>query len=244
MESIFINYRRSDNAAGYSRSMAQALRKEFGDDQVFRDIKGIPPGEDFPTVIANKVANCKVMLVLIGTQWSKLTDSNAQRRLDNPHDWVRKEIAAALKRDILVIPVLLCGATIPTVADLPHDLDALASRNAFVMSDDDWEHDLAQLVAALREYLDLPTSASATGSDANKLFEQLAGAVRQIPHAASRPKRPDLLLRIFSGLMGYVRTLVIIAIIVWIAYTQNDKFAAGVDRFFARSAEMLQRLIS
>lgn len=243
MESIFINYRRADNAAGYSRSLAQALRKEFGDDQVFRDIKDIPPGGDFPTVIANQLASCTVMLVLIGTQWARLSDSNGQRRLDNPQDWVRREIVTALTRDILVIPVLICGAPMPATAELPHDLVELASRNAFVMSDDDWEHDLAQLVVALREHLNLPLAVATTGSDTGKMFETLAGAMRQFPHAVTRLKRPNLLLRMFSGLMGWVRTAIIIAIIVWIGYTQSDKFAAGVDRFFARSAEMLSRLL-
>lgn len=81
MSCIFISYRRADNAAGYSRSVAQSLRAEFGQDKVFRDIRSIPPGQDFPTFIRKTLASCRVMLVLIGTQWTRVTDDRGNRRL-------------------------------------------------------------------------------------------------------------------------------------------------------------------
>jgi hypothetical protein len=45
--------------------------------------------------------------------------------LDDPNDFVRIEIAAALQRNIPVIPILLEGATIPKAAELPEDLKEL-----------------------------------------------------------------------------------------------------------------------
>lgn len=242
MSCIFINYRRADNAAGYSRSLAQSLRREFGEHQVFRDIKSIPPGQKFPEYIEQMLSSCRVMLVLIGTQWTHVTNARGERRLDNEDDWVRREVAAALERDILVIPVLVCGAQIPTAADLPADLAGLASRNAFVMSDDDWEHDLDQLVQVLRQQLDLPTPAPLPDSPPKSFYDVVSDAARRVPTFSAKRSRPGFLRRTVSTLLGWARLAVFIAIVVWIGYTQNDAFAAGVDRFFARSAEMLTQL--
>lgn len=248
MASIFINYRRADNAAGYSRTLAQRLRAEFGDDEVFRDIQSIPPGTAFADYIAERLAGCSVMLVLIGTQWIRAADTEGNRRLHDPEDWVRREVAAALARDgVLVVPVLVCGASLPSPGDLPADLQPLVQRNAFVMSDDDFEHDLEQLITALRRHLGLPEKppSSPEPARAPSVFETISTIMRHAPELAQemKPERPGLAQRMLRRVIGYVQFLLLVAIAVWIGYTQSDAFAAGVDRFFKRSGEMLRQLV-
>jgi hypothetical protein len=51
-----------------------------------------------------------VLIALVGKHWLSATDEEGKRRLDQPEDFVRLEVAAALKRGIPVIPVLLDGA--------------------------------------------------------------------------------------------------------------------------------------
>jgi hypothetical protein len=106
MSRIFISYRREDSGASAGR-LHDRLREHFGRDNVFMDIDTIEPGLDFTDVIERTVASCDVLIALIGRQWLTSTDAAGQRRLDNPEDFVRLEIAAALKRNIRVIPALV-----------------------------------------------------------------------------------------------------------------------------------------
>src|SRR5690349_7388558 len=108
---IFLSYRRKD-AAGHAGRLRDRLAAQYGQDRVFQDIDSIKPGADFAKNITNAVGSCHVLLALIGDEWLKSKDKG-HRRLDNPNDYVRLEIEAALNRNILVIPILLDGATMP-----------------------------------------------------------------------------------------------------------------------------------
>ncbi|MEP4195709.1 MAG: toll/interleukin-1 receptor domain-containing protein [Aliishimia sp.] len=126
---IFISYRRGpdSNAAG---RLHDRLERNFDQGQLFFDVDAIPLGVDFAEYIDAKVGECRVQLVLIGQGWLSMTD-----RLQNPDDFVRIEIEAALRRpDIPVIPVLLDGADMPTRDTLPESMHALVRRNAIVIT--------------------------------------------------------------------------------------------------------------
>jgi hypothetical protein len=98
--------------------------------QVFMDIDGIALGADFVKAIQKKVSECDVLIAVIGERWLTSEDGRGGRRLDNPEDFVRMEIATALKRDIRVIPVLVDGAVMPPSTELPDDLKPLVRPNA------------------------------------------------------------------------------------------------------------------
>src|ERR1044071_5509676 len=149
---IFINYRRED-ASGYAGRLYEWLSERFGPDRVFMDISAIKPGVDFITAIETEVAACEVVLVIIGRKWLDCA-IGGQRRLDIPKDFVRLEIAAALSRNILVIPVLVDDAPMPREQDLPDDLKRLARRHALEISDERWEFDVGRLMDTLEERLE------------------------------------------------------------------------------------------
>jgi hypothetical protein len=90
---------------------------------------------------------CDVFLVLIGRDWSAVTDSMGTRRLDNPDDWVRVEIEAALQRDIRIIPILVDGAVLPQANDLPLSLRPLTRRQARELSHVSFQSDVMYLIA-------------------------------------------------------------------------------------------------
>lgn len=141
---IFISYRRSESAA-YAGRLSDQLRAHFGSQIIFIDIESIEPGRDFGEAIEDAISSCKIVLVVIGRQW--LTCANEHgRRLDDPKDFVRLEIAAALKRGIRVIPVLVQGAAIPREQDLPGDIAPLARRQAWEVSDLRWNQDVGKLI--------------------------------------------------------------------------------------------------
>lgn len=127
MANIFVNYRKQDSPP-YAGRRFDRLVREFPGNCVFMDIDGIAPGEDFVEVIDTKLAGCDAVVALIGHDWSTCTDGNGRRRLDNREDFVRRELTAALKRRIRVIPVLVGGASMPSSDSVPEELVALLRR--------------------------------------------------------------------------------------------------------------------
>jgi len=149
MDAIFISYRREDSQ-GEAGRLSDSLAKIFGDSKVFLDVEGIQAGQDFRQAIETQVASCSVLLALIGPHWLDSTAASGQRRLDDPHDFVRLEISSALKRGIPVIPVLVRQAQMVTSEQLPPDLSALAFRQAAELRYNRWDADVAALAASLR----------------------------------------------------------------------------------------------
>ncbi|MES2992502.1 MAG: toll/interleukin-1 receptor domain-containing protein [Pseudomonadota bacterium] len=146
---IFISYRR-DDTAGYARALCDALAARFGADRVFMDVEDIVAGHPFADVLRRAVDGAAVTLVLIGPRWRGERPGQAAR-IDDLHDFVRLEVAAALAGGGRVIPLLIDGTPMPTHAQLPPDLQALAERNALELGNARFGADLERLVAALRD---------------------------------------------------------------------------------------------
>lgn len=146
MPAIFISYRRADSA-GYAGRIFDRLRREFGDGEVFRDVDHIDGGTRFPEEIARQLEGCRVFVAVIGPGWTDARNDRGSRRLDDPQDWVRIELATALGRKICVIPVTVGGASLPERAQLPGDLQPLLHWQRRDLRDGDtWEGDLDLLV--------------------------------------------------------------------------------------------------
>jgi TIR domain len=147
---VFISYRRADSA-GYSGRVMDRLDRELGRDLVFMDVDAIPLGTNFSKFLHEEVAKCSVLLAVIGPNWLDARDEHGNRRLDNPNDFVRIEIAAALQRSIPVIPILLEGARIPKADELPEDLKELALRNGMEIRHASFQDDMNRLIRGLKE---------------------------------------------------------------------------------------------
>src|SRR5690349_6266227 len=139
-DTIFINYRREDSIGSAGR-LHDWLAQTFGQQNIFMDVDSIPVGVDFVADLNSQVAACDVVLVVIGPNWLDAKDESGRRRLDNPDDFVAIEIAAALARDIHVIPVLVDGARMPKASELPDPIKPLVRRNAFEMRNAQFRRD-------------------------------------------------------------------------------------------------------
>lgn len=181
---IFISYRREDSE-GEAGRLFDDLVRTFGDKSVFLDVAGIPYGRDFRKEIEKKLSGCGVLLAMIGPTWASSLDSDGLKRLDNPNDFVRLEIATALSRDIPVIPVLVRGAKMPRQDNLPADLCDLPYRNSVELSHTRWNSDVALLNTALRQY------ASESGATSQSTHGKTASPPRD-PGTASRGGFPKL----------------------------------------------------
>jgi hypothetical protein len=148
---IFMSYRRRGDSTGYAGRIADRLKRAFGEEEYFRDLDDIKPGTDFVDAIDEHMECCKVLLVIIGSDWLTLADAAGRRRLSDPRDWVRMEVAAALKRKALILPVLVGAATMPGEGDLPEELKLLARRQAIDLTDTRWDYDVEQLLNRIAE---------------------------------------------------------------------------------------------
>src|SRR5215469_5622770 len=145
---IFISYRRDDSSPWAGR-LSDRLSNQFPSNEIFMDVDSVDLGEDFVNTIEKTVGSCDVLIAVIGKGWLTSRDQEGKRRLENSEDYVRTEIATALRRGIRVIPVLVEGASMPRAGDLPDDLKALSRRNALQLSHDRFRGDSERLVSAV-----------------------------------------------------------------------------------------------
>jgi formylglycine-generating enzyme required for sulfatase activity len=174
MTRIFISYRREDSRWPADR-LYKILKPMMEDPErdIFIDIDNVPFGIDFVDHLESQVAQCDVVLALIGPKWLDATGKDNKRRLDDPKDFVRIEIASALKRGIRVVPVLLDGTAIPPEDALPEDLKPLSHRNGIPLDPLNFDAGVKRLVHGL--------SLSASGRFDPR---RLVAAVRRAPLTA------------------------------------------------------------
>ena len=146
-DTIFINYRREDSI-GIAGRLHDRLAQTFGQKNLFMDVS-IPLGVDFAADMNGR----DVVLVVISPNWLDAKDETGRRRLDNPDDFVAIEIAAALVRDIRVMPVLVDGAHMPKASELPDPIKPLARRNAVEIRNAQFGRDTEVLIEKIREAL-------------------------------------------------------------------------------------------
>jgi hypothetical protein len=221
---IFISYRREETAYPAGWLYAQ-LADHYGGGQVFKDVDSIQLGDDFVEVITRAVGSCDVLLALIGNQWLTITDEHGRRRLDDPDDFVRLEIEAALTRNVRVIPILVDGARMPPAEELPDSLARLVRRQALELSPARFDFDIGRLVKVLdltlAEVRAAQQDAASTIAPAAKApatsTTQLPGPPPSIPSAPpampARARPPRTWVLAGAG-VGVVLVLLIVVIVV------------------------------
>jgi hypothetical protein len=179
--SIFINYRRNDSQT-YANSLYDWLSEQYGDDNVFKDVETIEPGLRWEEAIDRAVGAADVMLVVIGPRW--LADSDGRRRIDEPRDFVRREIEKALERNIRVIPVLVGGAKEPSAEELPEPLRDLIEYQSFTLNDERMRADRFELLRRLDRIV------GRDGGPQEARAEPVVAAPAPAPAVAAPPPAP------------------------------------------------------
>lgn len=187
---IFISYRRDDDP-GFVHAIFHRLETYFTHDRLFMDVEGyIRAGEDFVVALNAQVAQCDVMLAIIGPRWLDVRDNRGQRRIDKPDDFVRIEISAALHHKKRVVPVLVNNARMPSVHALPDDLKPLSARNAIRMRHERFVVDCLGLANELKAIFAESQAAvaqlAAEAAREDALFFEASGSARVIAAQAPR----------------------------------------------------------
>ncbi|MER7070256.1 toll/interleukin-1 receptor domain-containing protein [Terrabacter sp. NPDC000476] len=178
---VFISYRREETAYPAAWLYDRLVDRYGG--HVFKDVDSIRLGDDFVEVITRAVGSCQVLLALIGHRWLTVTDQDGRRRLDDPDDFVRLEVEAALARDVRVIPILVEGASLPRPEELPPSLAGLVRRQALELSPARFDFDTGRLFKVLDTTLD---ELRATPSDGGAEQAQMTSA-QQEPRESPEP---------------------------------------------------------
>ena len=232
---IFISYRR-DDTEGEAGRLFDDLVRSFGEDSVFMDVSDINPGVDFRKAIDDNVASCGVLLAVIGPEWSAIKNSTGTRRLDDPNDFVRLEIASALARNVAVIPVLVHDAKMPRPEDLPDNLKNLAFRNSVEITHARWNSDVQLLTQALARYV-APTAAADTAPVHATVAVQLPPPTAP-PNkpASSRPSSLPLILGVVAAVV------VALGIVAWLMFRPHSPLVGTWTNTAPVSGNSLARL--
>ena len=231
---IFISYRRR-GSQGFAGRLADDLTDRFGEERVFRDVE-IRPGDDFAVVIESAIASCSALLVVIGPMWLEHRNDKGDPRLDEPGDWVRLEIEAALARSTWVVPVLVGGAPMPPASALPDSIKRLSRIQAFELTDRRWDRDVGQLAAMMGSHipgLDHPRKTEgtegrgnrgqpadspvrATRDIARRVLEEIGRKRRRSPYSTTLSKR--IWSAVGSQMGRLVKRVISIAVLLGVAY--------------------------
>ena len=150
--SVFISYRRADTQQAAGR-LADRLVERFGREAVVIDVDTDQVGRDYRTLIAEQLEGAVVVLALIGPGFID-TEADGRRRIDQPNDPLRLEIERALARDVPVIPVLVDGAELPHVDDLPDDMRDLVFRGSVELAHHRFDRDYSFLEDRVARFLE------------------------------------------------------------------------------------------
>ena len=168
---IAISYRREDSLPTAGR-LYDRLQAKFGKKNVFMDFDSIPPGMDFREQIKQMIERSSLVIAIIGPHWLG-EQPDGSRRIDNPADFVRLEIAYALEGGIPVIPLLTNTTQMPKPEMLPPDIQELAFRHALPLdSGMDFHSHAERLITGIRKAVD----AAPRSSRPQKIAEPTATA--------------------------------------------------------------------
>jgi TIR domain-containing protein len=142
---IFISYRREDSE-GWAGRLADELQRAFGVTAVFYDHVSIEPGSNWRQAVEAALIRCRLLVAMIGPRWLNAANASGARRLDDPEDLVRFELAIALDRQIPILPVLVAKASLPRPVDLPKELQGILHHQAVELPGQHWKRDMECLL--------------------------------------------------------------------------------------------------
>lgn len=145
---IFLSYRRSDTKATAAR-LADKLCTIPSVKDVFLDVTNIEPGAAFPERLQQAIQDADVLLVIMGENWIGAPSKDYESRIFDSKDFVRLEVTSALDQKKLVIPLLIDGASMPAISELPPDLEQLPHLNALFLRHESFNQDIEVILNKL-----------------------------------------------------------------------------------------------
>jgi hypothetical protein len=188
---IVVSYRRSDSAM--AGRIFDRLAQHFGKSSLFIDIDNVPFGVDFRKHIDDALQTSDLLIAIVGHNWLG-SQPDGKTRIANAADPVRVELETALRRDLIVLPVLLDGASMPDPAELPETIRDFAYRNALeVESGRDFNVHIDRLIRAVEQTLGVKSKVAEEAAAPTAAPSKATPLVSPAPAAKSRSRKPLLL---------------------------------------------------
>lgn len=153
---IFISYRRDDDPSSAAR-IRDALAQRLGGRDLFMDIDSVKAGQRFEHELNKALERSRVLIAIIGPQWLRELHARAKT---GERDYVRIEIAAALKKGIPVIPIRVGRMSripsLPTPEQLPEDIRDLFEHQAHDVTHENFARDIASLTKDIQGLVPQP----------------------------------------------------------------------------------------
>ncbi len=181
-------------------------------------------GDDFVETISNAVGSCDILLALVGQEWLDVASADGSRRLDDPDDFVRLEIEAALKRKVLLIPILVDGAIMPRGDQLPPSIAPMVRRQALELSPNRFRADTDRLLDVMeRTLVDLHAEQTEQPTEA-----PAAAPAPAKPETEPKPPRtPGIPRRILLAAGAAVAVIAVVIAIVLNAQSDDPNTSAN-----------------
>ena len=150
MARVFVSYRRADGVygVGWLAERLRALDTITGVETAFHDA-GLRAGDDFHDALDAEIADSDLVIAVIGPAWLGERD-DGPARIEDPDDWVMREIATAFEQDTVVLPVLIGGAEHPLASQMHASIAELARLHALPFADG---RDLDEIVRHVESHL-------------------------------------------------------------------------------------------
>jgi len=172
---VFINYRRAQNLKD-AQLLEKVLQKYFGSSGVFLDTSGLEAGKSWRDKLKSEIDSSAAMVSLIGKDWVTAADDQGRRRLLDPDDFVRFEINRAILDKIHLMPVLIDGASMPGIRDVPYDLLPLTDQQAMLLRKETFDDDATRIAEQLKVLMAQKHGVSRTVLAGTVVAAALAGA--------------------------------------------------------------------
>lgn len=135
---VFISYRRQD-AAEPARLIRSELRHQ--NLRIFLDVDDLQPGH-FDQVLLNRIANTANFIVIL--------TPHCLDHCSEEGDWLRQEIAQAVKTNRNIIPVMMPAFQFPNPQTLPEDIRVLRTYHSVSYSHEFFDAMLNRIVQYLQ----------------------------------------------------------------------------------------------
>jgi hypothetical protein len=191
-----------------------SLAQEFGEDSIFMDTAAIEPAANWPREIEQALVSCCVVIVAIGPSWIRAGNVWGQRRIDDRHDWTRRELEFALHHKKELLPILFREATMPPPDKLPHSVRELVNRQAVQMRDAYWDHDVQLVLKKVHKILGTEMcstpgkSEQSTHEKASSSSQRYTGRKRRQQRTRKEPKAVTLYCNFCGKTQDEVKTLI------------------------------------
>jgi hypothetical protein len=142
---LYISCRSADYAS--VSTLREALKQQLGDTVLLASSTVAREAEQ----TRQRVAECDAFLLVIGPEWAHSYDDRGRRRIEDPTNGTHIEIATAIARKTVIIPILLGGTRLLRAKDLPGPLQSIAELEPCLLRDETFQQDLVALFKLLSQ---------------------------------------------------------------------------------------------